>query len=359
MTRAGGLTVGVVGGTGHTGGELCRLLLGHPEVRTILPTARTEAAFALVHPNLTGSGLAFLPVERLAERAGELDVVFFCTPSGEAMRQARHYAGRGVCTIDLGADFRFADPLVYQRVYGAEHADPGLLAQARYGVTELNRDEIATARLIANPGCYANTAILALAPLLRAGLARPDVPIGIHAVNGTTGAGNTPKKAIMHAEVAGAMLSYSLEGHRHGPELEAFFTTFAGRPVEVDLDTAHGNFARGIHLRADVHLTAAHTRDELLELYTEAYGGEHFVVVNTQPKLGALNEKQYEIYPNLNHVVGSNFCHLGLDTGRGGQVARIVAVTDNLVKGAAGSAIQNMNVALGIDERTGLTAYAL
>ncbi len=238
-----------------------------------------------------------------------------------------------------------------------------MLAQARYGVTELNRDEIAVARLVANPGCYANTAILALAPLLRAGLARPDVPIGIHAVNGTTGAGTTPKKAIMHAEVSGAMLSYSLEGHRHGPELEAFFATLTGTPVEVDLDTAHGNFARGIHLRADVHLTAEHSRDELLERYTEAYGeghkGEYFVLVNTVPKRGALNEKRYEIYPNLNNVVGSNFCHLGLDVGRGGSVARIVAVTDNLVKGAAGSAIQNMNVALGIDERTGLTAYAL
>jgi N-acetyl-gamma-glutamyl-phosphate reductase common form len=255
-----------------------------------------------------------------------------------------------------------SDPSVYRQVYGMEHTDPGLLAEARYRVTELNRGEIATARLVANPGCYANTAILALAPLLRAGLSL-DVPIGIHAVNGTTGAGNTPKKAIMHAEVSGAMLSYSVEGQRHGPELEVFLATLAGRPVTIDFDTAHGNFSRGIHLRADVRLTAEHSRDDLLALYTEAYGdghdGEHFVLVNTLPKRGALNEKQYEIYPNLTHVVGSNFCHLGLDVGRGGSIARIVAVTDNLVKGAAGSAIQNMNVTLGIDERTGLTAYAL
>ncbi|GAA1329953.1 N-acetyl-gamma-glutamyl-phosphate reductase [Saccharothrix algeriensis] len=363
MTRSEGLVVGVVGGTGHTGGEVCRLLLGHPAVRTILPTARSGAAFAEVHPNLAGSGLDFRSAEQLADRAEELDVVFFCTPSGEAMRRARHYVDRGVRVVDLGADFRFADPSGYRRVYGAEHADPELLREARYGVTELNREEIAAARLVANPGCYAITAILALAPLLRADLARPGAPVGIHAVNGTTGAGNTPKKAIMHAEVSGAMLSYSLEGHRHGPELEAFLSTLTGHPVTVDLDTAHGNFARGIHLRADVHLGAAKSRDELLELYTGFYGDghdtEHFVLVNTLPKRGELNEKRYEIYPNLTHVVGSNFCHLGLDVARAGSVARVVAVTDNLVKGAAGSAIQNMNVQLGLDERAGLTAYAL
>lgn len=363
MARSDRLTAGVIGGTGHSGGELCRLLLGHPAVGTILPTARTDVTFAEVHPNLLGSGLSFIPADQLAGRADELDVVFFCTPSGEAMHQARHYADRGVRVIDLSADFRFADPEVYQRVYGAEHADPGLLAEAVYGVTELNRHRIAEARVIANPGCYAITAILGLVPLLRAGMARPDMPVGIHAVNGTTGAGSTPKKAIMHAEMSGAMLSYSLAGHRHGPELEAVLEPLTGRPVTVDLNTAHGNFTRGIHLQANVRLAAELSRDDALALYTEAYGdghdGEYFVLVNTLPKRGALNEKRYEIYPNLTGVVGANFCHIGLDHAPAGNTIKIVAATDNLVKGAAGSAIQNMNAMLGLDEHTGLTAYAL
>jgi N-acetyl-gamma-glutamyl-phosphate reductase common form len=279
------------------------------------------------------------------------------------MRQARHFADRGVRVIDLSADFRFPDPKAYQRVYGAEHADPELLAEAVYGVTEMNRPEITKAKLVANPGCYAITAILALVPLLRAGVARLDMPVGIHAVNGTTGAGNTPKKAIMHAEMSGAMLSYSLAGHRHGPELETVLEALTGHPVTVDLNTAHGHFARGIHLQANVHLAAELSRDDLLGLYTEAYGdghdGEYFVLVNTLPKRGALNEKRYEIYPNLTNVVGANFCHIGLDHAPAGNTAKIVAVTDNLVKGAAGSAIQNMNAMFGFDERTGLTAYAL
>jgi N-acetyl-gamma-glutamyl-phosphate reductase len=363
MTRSDRLTVGVIGATGHSGGELCRLLLGHPDVGAILPTARTGAAFAQVHPNLLGSGLTFLTAERLAARAGELDLVFFCTPAGEAMRQARHFLDHEVRVIDLSADFRFADPGAYQRVYGVEHADPRLLAETVYGVTELHRAEVAKARLVANPGCYAITAILGLAPLLHAGLTRPDTPIGIHAVNGSSGAGSTPKRAIMHAEMSGAMLAYNLDGHRHGPELEAIFETLAGRPVPVDFNTAHGNFVRGIHLQANLRLTAERTRDELLTMYTEAYGdghdGEYFVLINTLPRRGAPNDKQYEIYPNLTHVVGANFCHIGLDRDPARDIVKIVAVTDNLVKGAAGSAIQNMNVMLGLDERAGLSAYAL
>jgi N-acetyl-gamma-glutamyl-phosphate reductase common form len=357
------LTVGVVGGTGHTGGELCRLLLGHPEVATILPTAREAASFGEVHPNLLGADCEFVTAEALASRADELDVVFFCTPSGEAMRQAAHYHERGVRVIDLSADFRFPDSAAYQRVYGREHTEPALLAEAVYGVTELARDDVAKARIVANPGCYAITGILGLAPLLTTGLLDSRQAISIHAVNGTSGAGNSPKKAIMHAQMDGAMLSYSLEGHRHGPELETHLPELGGEPVVVDFNTAHGNFARGIHLQANVRLREHRSRAELLDLYTEVYGAghddEHFVLVNTLPKNGALNDKQYEVYPSLSNVVGSNFCQLGIDRDEARGIVKIVAVIDNLIKGAAGSAIQNMNVMLGFDETLGLRAYAL
>ncbi|MCC8250101.1 N-acetyl-gamma-glutamyl-phosphate reductase [Saccharothrix luteola] len=359
----GGLTAGVVGASGHAGGELCRLLLGHPEVATILPTSRGDRAFDAVHPNLLGAGLAFLDEGGLRDRAESLDVVFFCTPTGEAMRQARHYLERDVLVVDLSADFRFRDPAAFQQAHGRAHTDPELLSEAVYGLTELRREEIANARLIANPGCYAITAVLALTPLLRTGWWRRDAPVSVHAVNGSTGAGSEPKTAVMHAEMTASMLSYQLSGHRHAPELEEFFAAETGEPVVVDLNTAHGDFARGIHLQANVHLAEGVSREDLLARYVDAYGaghdGEHFVLVNTRPKVGARDEKQYDLYPRLGSVVGSNFCHLGVDVDPERRIAKVVAVTDNLVKGAAGSAVQNMNAALGLPETTGLRAYAL
>ncbi|MGW4116570.1 N-acetyl-gamma-glutamyl-phosphate reductase [Actinosynnema sp. NPDC004786] len=359
----GGLTAGVVGASGHTGGELCRLLLGHPAVATILPTSRGDRTFDAVHPNLLGAGLAFTDEGELRDQAESLDVVFFCTPTGKAMRQARHYLELGVLVIDLSADFRFRDPATFQHAHGRAHTDPELLAEAVYGLTELRREEVANARLIANPGCYAITAALALTPLLRTGWWRRHAPVSVHAVNGSSGAGSEPKAAVMHAEMAASMLPYHLSGHRHAPELEAFFAAETGKPVVVDLNTTHGDFARGIHLQANVRLTKHVSREDLLDRYVDAYGtdhdGEHFVLVNTRPKVGARDEKQYDLYPRLGSVVGSNFCHLGVDVDQERQIAKLVAVTDNLVKGAAGSAVQNMNVALGLDETDGLRVYAL
>lgn len=365
MTNSGdrGLTVGVIGGTGYAGGELCRLLLGHPGVATVLPTSRGEESFERIHPNLLGTGLSFVTNDRLAERAAELDVVFFCTPTGEAMRTARHYLDHDVRVVDLSADFRFADAAAYQRVHGPAHESPDLLEHAVYGVTEFNRKEIAQARLVANPGCYAIAAILALAPLMMSGETGGRAGrVSIHAVNGTTGAGTSPKRALMHAEVAGSMLAYTLEGHRHGPELEEVLGGLVGRPVEVDLNTTHGDFARGIHLQANLDVPQGTGRDQLLALYRDFYGagqdGEYFVRVNDQPRVGGLNTKDYSLYPMISAVTGTNFCHLGMDVDTVRGIAKIVAVTDNLVKGAAGSAIQNMNVMLGMDETAGLRGYA-
>ncbi|ATE54750.1 N-acetyl-gamma-glutamyl-phosphate reductase [Actinosynnema pretiosum] len=355
-----GLTAGVVGGAGYAGGDLCRLLLGHPAVTTVLPTSRGDEEFERVHPNLLGSGLSFLPPEELAERADELDVVFFSTPTGEAMRAARHFLDRGAKVVDLSADFRFADPEEYRRVHGPEHESPDLLAEAAYGATELFREDVAGARLVANPGCYAITALLALAPLADAGLLGPRV--AVHAVNGTTGAGVKPKRALMHAEVAGALLAYGLDGHRHGPELEGLLARAAGHPVRVDLNTTHADFPRGIHLQANLDVPADVTRDRLLEVFQDFYGrgggGEHFVRVNATPRRGGLNDKDYALYPLVTSVVGTNFCHLGVDVDPVRGIAKVVAVTDNLVKGAAGSAVQNMNVLLGLPETDGLLGYA-
>lgn len=362
-----GMSVGVVGATGYAGGELCRLLLNHPDVGRILPTARGDEQFERLHTNLLGSGLEFLGFDDLKRRAEELDVVFFCTPSGEAMRKVPWFLDRGIRVVDVSADFRFSGPDVYERVYGSAHAAPELLPEAVYGVTELNRESIAKARVVANPGCYVITAILALTPLLRAGWADLDVPVNISAVNGTTGAGNKPKRSLMHAAVLNSMLPYSMEGHRHGPEMETYLADEAGRPLIVDFNTAHGNFVRGIYLQANlpVHPSVRDgmTRERILKLLTDFYGRggekEFFVRVNTFPKTGGINSKEYDVYPSMAGVVGSNFCHIGADYDTQRGIVKLLSVTDNLVKGAAGSAIQNMNVMFGLDETAALRTYGL
>jgi N-acetyl-gamma-glutamyl-phosphate reductase common form len=361
------LTVGIMGAAGYTGGELCRLLLNHPTVKRIVPSARSSEAVDVVHPNLLGSGLSFVDLGQLRERAETLDVIFFCTPPGTAMHEAPWFLDNGCRVIDLSADFRFQDPDVYQMIYGFEHAAPELLIDCVYGVTELNRAAISASRIVANPGCYVITSLLALAPLLHAGWAETESLIHISAVNGTTGAGSNPKKQIMHAEAFNSMLPYSMDGHRHLPELEEHLSRVADGNVTVDFNTAHGNFSRGIYLQANVTVRAEHrdgmSRDKMLALLTDFYGEgsakEFFVRVSNAAKSEKLNEQNYQAYPSLAGVIGSNFCHVGADYDLRGATLKLFSVTDNLVKGAAGSAIQNMNVMLGLDETAGLRSYGL
>lgn len=359
--------VGVIGGTGFAGGEACRLLLNHPGVGDILPTARGEEQFERVHRNLAGSGLKFVNVSQLLQQGSELDCVFLCTPSGQAMRLVPELLDAGVRIVDLSGDFRFTETDQYKHAYGQGHVSPELLSEAVCGITELHRNEIAGARLVANPGCYVVAATLALAPLLKGGLVELDSVLQISAINGTTGAGNRPRKEILHAESFGSMLPYSLDGHRHAPELEARFAELAEHPVTVSLTTAHGNFARGIYVNAALTPNASWGvdlgRDGLVDIYRDFYGagheGDHFVIVNELPRQGGLNVKEYDIYPLMRGVVGSNFCQLGLDFDPERNLIKVVSVIDNLVKGAAGSAIQNMNLMLGFEETSGLRHYGL
>lgn len=362
-----GIRVAVIGGTGYTGGEVCRLLLGHPQVTDIFPTSRGEYSFDRVHPNLLGSGLRFYDADEITDADGDLDVVFLCTPSGEAMSRVPGLLKSGARVIDLSADFRFTEADVYRAAYGIEHTAPHLLPESVYGVTEIYRNLLPEARLVANPGCYVITALLGLEPLLSAGFADTTAPLHIAAVNGTTGAGVKPRTEIMHAEVFGSMLPYSLQGHRHAPELEDRLSQLTDGLVTVDLSTAHGPFARGIYIQASIpireELRGDVTRELLLARYVERYGegsdGEFFVRVNAEPQLGGLTDKDYRRYPGVAGVLGSNFCHIGLDYDAQRGIAKVISVTDNLVKGAAGSAVQNMNVMLGYDETIGLSAYGL
>lgn len=363
MTPAQRLRVGVLGGSGYTGGELCRLLLSHPDVELIVPSARGDAAFERVHRHLAGSELRFLPPEQLLARE-DIDVMFFSTPTGEAMRHAPGLLDRGVLVIDLSADFRFRDSHVFERAHRTAHTCPELLGQAAAGITELHRTQVAGARLVANPGCYVMATVLGLTPLLLHDMVDPRERVHVAAVNGTSGAGSKPRAELMHAEVFGSMLPYNLDGHRHAAEIDMHINQQGMRPLlAVDLTTAHGDFVRGIYAQISVPLRFACDRHTLMELFGDHYGLGHskefFVLPNDQPRGVGQSEKQYDIYPSLAAVRGSNFCHIGFDVDRDTGTAKIVSVLDNLVKGAAGSAIQNMNVALGLDERAGLRSYGI
>lgn len=361
-----GISVAVVGAAGYAGREACRLLLGHPGVAWIVPIARGDEEFEDVHPNLLGSGLAFHPTDVL-DTPGQFEAAILCTPTGEAMRLAPALLDAGVRVVDLSADFRFADPEEFERVHGCKHSAPELLGEAVYGATELYRDRIRTARLVANPGCYALTALLALEPLFSSGLVDPGATVHIAAVNGTTGAGSKLTRRTTHAESAQSVASYDLDGHRHAPEIEDRLGR-ACRDVRptVDLGTAHGPFARGIHLTASAPLSArlraACTRATVLEAYLARYGaadaGEFFVRVNARPASTGRNGKDYLRLPPLSAVAGTNYCHLGAEVDERIGVVRVTAVTDNLGKGAAGSAIQNLNLMFGFEETTGLRGYA-
>jgi N-acetyl-gamma-glutamyl-phosphate reductase common form len=346
---------------------LCRLLLQHERIDKVVVSSRSTVPFEQVHPNLAGSGFEFVPFDSVAAAAASFDVVFFCTPSGQAMTQARIFLDAGCRVIDLSPDFRFPDAEAYKSVYGADHAAPDLLGRAVYGATEIYRDRIRHAQLIANPGCYALSCLLGLLPSIRAGLLDFSSDIHVNAANGTTGASSTPSRDTSHASVANGMLPYSLNGHRHGPELEHYLSLLAGGRVTLVMNTFHGSFPRGIQAvitaKPSDDYPEALSRRALTDLYLKQYGagtkGEYFVVVNSHERQGGRNDKEYHLYPNVARLAGSNFCHIGLDYDSERSRVKIVSAIDNLGKGAAGSAIQNMNVMFEFLENTGLRAFGL
>lgn len=352
------LTVGVVGANGAAGAEACRLLLRHPAVGTVVPFGRSDGDLATLHPRLTYS-LPLQPVASVLER-NDLDAVLLCTPTGEAMQISEQLTAAGSCVVDLSADHRFPDVEDLEHWHGVRHPSPATLATARYGLTEMAREDLPGARLIANPGCFAVTAELALIPLARAGMLSPDSRVTIFAVNGMTGAGSSLRRETSAAVASGTILPYGLNGHRHAPEIEAAVKTWGGINTVVDMSTAHADFPRGIHLTASIEILGGEppSRAELLDVFHDAYGtgwdGERFVQVVASERRGPLNHKDYSLYPWVSSVSGTNNCKIGVDVDPRTRSIKVVAVTDNLGKGASGGAVQNMNIAFGLPESAGL-----
>jgi N-acetyl-gamma-glutamyl-phosphate reductase len=268
----------------------------------------------------------------------------------------------GVRVIDLGPDFRFREAGAYEAVYERKHSAAALLGNAVYGATELNRECIRSAMLVANPGCYAIAALLSLYPLLRCSGVSLDQPISIHGVNGTTGGDSRPNAHLMHTAASGTMIPYSLGGHRHGPELSSQLNQMKRDVGSVYMTTAHGPFTRGIFLQAELSTSNAYSgyRDivnHYVDIYGHGHDKEYFVMVRSDGIEVAGPEKDYDKYPQVRHVTGSNFMHIGIYVDRSQTRLRIVSVIDNLIKGAGGTAIQNMNVMFDLPETDGLRYY--
>jgi N-acetyl-gamma-glutamyl-phosphate reductase len=332
--------VGIVGGTGYTGVELLRLLARHPEVELTAITSRGEAGTAVadLFPSLRGHiGLRFSdPKDAKLEGC---DLVFFATPNGVAMQQARTLVDAGVRLIDLAADFRIKDVAVWEKWYGMSHAAPELVAEAVYGLPELNRPAIRGARLVANPGCYPTAVQLGFMPLVEAGVVDP-LHLIADAKSGVSGAGRKAEVHILFAEASDNFKAYGVSGHRHWPEIKQGLEKMAGTNVGLTFVPHLTPMIRGIHATLYARITG---EVDFQGLFETRYGGEPFVDVLPAGS-----------HPDTRSVRAANVCRIALHRPQGGDTLVVLSVIDNLVKGAAGQAVQNMNIMFGLGETLGL-----
>ncbi len=339
------IKVGIVGGTGYTGVELLRLLAAHPQVSLQVITSRADAGTPVsqMFPSLRGFvDLAFThPDEAHLEQC---DVVFFATPNGIAMQQVRVLLEAGVKVIDLAADFRLQDIPTWEKWYGMSHACPDLVAEAVYGLPEINRDAIKQARLIANPGCYPTAVQLGWLPLLEAGVIDTSSLIA-DAKSGVSGAGRGSSVAHLFSECTDSFKAYGVAGHRHLPEIKQGLARMVGKEVGLTFVPHLTPMIRGIHAT----LYGKLTRDvDLQALFEERYADEPFVDVLPAGS-----------HPETRSVRGSNRCRIAVHRPQGGDTVVVLSVIDNLVKGAAGQAVQNMNILFDLPETTALNHVPL
>jgi len=339
--------IAVLGASGYTGAELLRLLLRHPAAKIQAVTAERQAgkAMAEVFPHLAPFGLPDT-IRIDAVDWSEIDFVFCALPHGTTQEVIAGLP-RGVKVVDLSADFRLRDVAVYAEWYGHEHRAPDLQREAVYGLTELCRPAVRAARLVANPGCYPTASMLPLIPLLAAGQIDPGCLI-IDAKSGVSGAGRDAKQANLFCEVSEGMNAYGVGRHRHMPEMEQELSLAAGQPVSLSFTPHLIPMDRGELITTYVRLTGGASVDDLRATLSAKYTGEPFITVVPAG-----------VIPSTRHVRGSNHLHVGVFADHRPGWAIVISVLDNLVKGASGQAIQNMNVMLGLDESLGLEQVAL
>ena len=337
---------GLIGGTGYTAVELLRLLAVHPQVELSVITSRGEAGRKVsdLFPNLRGY-LDLNYSEPDSKQLAACDVVFSATPNGIAMTHARELLAKGTRLIDLAADFRLKDQATWERWYKLPHACPELLAEAVYGLPEINRDKIRRARIVANPGCYPTAVQLGFLPLLENEL----VDVGhliADAKSGVSGAGRKAETHTLFSEAADTMKAYGVPGHRHWAEIRQGLDEVCRKAVGLTFVPHLTPMIRGIH--ATLYARLKQTGTDLQAVYERRYAKEPFVDVMPAGS-----------HPETRSVRGANVCRIAVHRPQDGDTVVVLSVIDNLVKGAAGQAIQNMNIMFGLDEKLGLNAPAM
>ncbi len=334
--------VGIINVTGYTGIELARLLYQHPEVELTSVTGRSAAGQKLsqVFPHLAGIELT------IEAELGEVELVFSAMPHQESAKEIIPLLNRGIKVVDISADFRLKEATEYSRWYNFTHPAPQWLKQAVYGLPELHRSEVTSAQLVANPGCYPTGAILALAPAVKEGLIEPDIIID--SKSGVSGAGRTINRQTHYSEANEDISAYALEGHRHLPEIvQELNLLHSGQPPSVTFVPHLTPMTRGILTTAYAPLASGKiAADDIRQLYLDFYADEPFVRIAESP-------------PHTKHTSGTNLCLIYPTVDQRTGKLIVISCIDNLIKGAAGQAIQNMNLMLGIPETTGLEALAI
>lgn len=342
------MKIGIIGATGYTGEELLRLLSSHPEAEVLYITSESQTGAPIneIYPHFNQFyDKKLASMADMDTIAAECDVVFIALPHGHAMEAGKKLSATGVKLIDLGADYRFKDTNVYEKWYKVPHTHKD--AQAVYGLTELYRDQVKTATIVGNPGCYTTASILALAPLVKQGLVELSSII-VDAKSGVSGAGRSLSLGSHFTEVFESVKAYNIAGHRHTPEIEQALTELGGEQVTLSFTPHLIPMARGILSTCYATLKSGVSAANVDEVFYALYSNEYFVRL-----LGRGG------YPATKNTRGSNFCDIGWHVDTRTNRVVVVSAIDNLVKGAAGQAVQNMNVMLGLQEQTGLAIAPL
>jgi [amino group carrier protein]-6-phospho-L-2-aminoadipate/5-phospho-L-glutamate reductase len=342
------MKVGVVGASGYVGGELLRLLVVHPKVEVNMVTSRQKAGEYVhrIHPSLKGFvDLTFSPLD-MEKLVNSCDIVFTSVPHGKSNKIVNELYGRGIKIIDLSADFRLKNPKDYVKWYGWEHPFPELLSKSVYGVPELHREDIKKSQLVSCPGCMAVTSLLALKPLIENNLIDTD-HIVVDSKIGSSGAGIKANAGTHHAMRYGVIRPYKPAKHRHTGEIEQELGLIAKKTIKVSMSPHAVNIVRGILTTNHTFMRKPMSELELWKVYRNSYRSEPFLRF-------IRDKKGLYKFPDPKFLIGSNFCDIGFDIDEDNQRLVALSASDNLMKGAAGSAIQNMNILYGFDETEGL-----
>ncbi|MBR5152470.1 MAG: N-acetyl-gamma-glutamyl-phosphate reductase [Clostridia bacterium] len=343
------IRAGVLGGTGYAGIEVVRLLIQHPETELCRIVSQSYAGKKIseVYPSLMGICDLECSALDADDIAASCDVVFTALPHGASKEVIPLLYEKGLRVIDLSGDFRYNDPAVYELWYEQPHSHPELLKEAVYGLCELHREEIKKARLIGNPGCYTTCSITALAPLVDAGIV-DNKSLIIDAKSGVTGAGRGLNLPNLFCECTETMKAYKIATHRHTSEIEQELSLLAGEDIILSFTPHLAPMKRGILATCYANLKVYHSPEELVALYRKFYEGDPFIRIYDAGSL-----------PEIKHIAGSNYIGIGLEVDKRLNRVVVVSCIDNLIKGAAGQAVQNMNLLFGLDEGTGLMSAGM